>query len=159
MILLVSVFFIIIPVTTGSIEKIILNETEKAEASELEEVEIQIMTFDDYMDDIFGEKADIATAVLKHESSLNLKAKHYNCRYINEKTGKLYSTSCKKEDIKKAWSVDCSIAQINVKGTVCPSYLMTLEGSMKATEEIYKNQGLNAWVSYKSGAYLKFLNV
>lgn len=150
-ILLVSVF-IIISKTTDAKEITILSETEKVN-------EIQVMTFDDYMDHIFGEKADIATAVLKHESSLNLKAKHYNCRYINPNTGKLYSTSCKKEDIAKAWSVDCGIAQVNVKGTICPSTLMTLDGNMVAVEKIYNEQGLNAWVSYTTGRYKKFLPI
>jgi len=148
-ILLVSVF-IIIPKTTDSKEEIILAETEQID-------EIKVLTFEEYMKDIFGEKAVIATAVLTHESSLNLSAKHYNCRYINPNTGKTYSTSCKKEDKSLAWSVDCGIAQVNVKGTVCPSELMTLEGNMLAVEKIYKNQGLEAWVSYTTGAYVKYL--
>jgi hypothetical protein len=115
------------------------------------------LTFEQHIEHIFGENAKIATAVLTHESSLNLKAKHYNCRYVSAKTGKLYSTTCKKGDSGKAWSVDCGIAQVNVKGQICPSNLMTLEGNMVAVERIYNEQGLKAWVSYKSGAYLKFL--
>jgi len=115
------------------------------------------LTFEQHIEHIFGENAKIATAVLTHESSLNLKAKHYNCRYVSAKTGKTYSTTCKKGDLEKAWSVDCGIAQVNVKGQICPSNLMTLEGNMVAVERIYNEQGLKAWVSYTSGAYLKFL--
>lgn len=109
-------------------------------------------TIDDYIHEIFGSKATIAKAVLTHESEgLKLDSKNYNCRY----NGK--STFCKPQDRKKAWSVDCGISQINVKGTECPADLLTLEGNMKATEKIYKEQGLNAWVSFKNGAYKRFL--
>lgn len=109
-----------------------------------------------YIDDIFGENAKIATATLMHESGLILDNIGYNCHYYN-KDGKKYSTSCRIEDRPKAWSVDCGIAQINVKGKVCPSKLLTLEGNMEAVEKIYKEQGLNAWYSYKNGYYKKFL--
>ncbi len=108
-------------------------------------------TTEQRIQNIFGNKAKIALAVLKHESGLKLNAINYNCRY----NGK--SKTCKKKDIKKAWSVDCGIAQINVKGKVCPSSLLTLDGNMNAVEKIYKEQGLNAWVSFKTGAYKKFL--
>ena len=67
-----------------------------------------IKTQEQYIQEIFGAKAKIATAVLKHESGMKLDAVNYNCRYDNR------STFCKKGDTAKAWSVDCSIAQINV---------------------------------------------
>ena len=123
----------------------------------VEETEVEPLTFEQHIERIFGENAIVATAVLTHESSLNLKAKHYNCRYVNEVTGKTYSTTCKKGDSQKAWSVDCGIAQINVKGLVCPEKLITLEGNMEAVERIYKEQGLKAWVSYTTGRYKKFM--
>lgn len=110
-----------------------------------------IKTQEQYIQEIFGAKAKIATAVLKHESGMKLDAVNYNCRYDGR------STFCKKGDKAKAWSVDCGVAQVNVKGTVCPEHLFTLEGNMKAVEKIYNEQGLNAWVSYKTGAYKKFL--
>jgi hypothetical protein len=106
---------------------------------------------EDYIKEIFGDKAKIATAVLMHESSMKLNAINYNCRY----NGK--SKSCKRGDEKLAWSVDCGIAQVNVKGRVCPKHLFTLEGNMKAVEKIYKTQGLKAWVSYTTGRYKKFM--
>lgn len=123
----------------------------------VEETEVEPLTFEQHIEQIFGENAIVATAVLTHESSLNLKAKNYNCFYTNPETGKRYSKSCNKEDRHLAWSVDCGIAQVNVKGQVCPNNLMTLEGNMIAVEKIYKEQGLKAWVSYTSGAYKKFL--
>lgn len=113
----------------------------------------------EYIDDTFGVDAKIATATLMHESGLVLNKKNYNCHYYN-KEGKRYSTSCKTiADREKAWSVDCGIAQINVKGKECPARLLTLAGNMEAAEKIYKTQGLNAWVSYTSGAYKKFLSI
>lgn len=112
----------------------------------------KIKTVDEHIVEIFGAKAKIAKAVFIHESEgMKLDAVNYNCYYGGR------STFCKKEDRAKAWSVDCGLAQINVKGTVCPKSLLTLEGNMKAVEKIYKTQGLNAWVSYKSGAYKKFM--
>ena len=117
----------------------------------LEASDQPIKTQEQYIQEIFGAKAKIATAVLKHESGMKLNAINYNCRY----NGK--STFCKKGDEYKAWSVDCGIAQVNTKGTVCPEHLLTLEGNMKAVEKIYKEQGLNAWVSYKNKAYLQFM--
>ena len=117
----------------------------------IEAGELPNKTQEQYIQDIFGAKAKVATAVLKHESGMKLNAINYNCRY----NGK--STFCKKGDEYKAWSVDCGIAQVNTKGTVCPEHLLTLEGNMQAVEKIYKEQGLNAWVSYKNKAYLQFM--
>ena len=109
-------------------------------------------TQEQYIKEIFGANAKIATAVLKHESGMKLTAINYNCRYDGK------STFCKPGDRSKAWSVDCGIAQVNIKGKSCPIRLLTLEGNMMEVERIYKQQGLNAWVSYKSGAYKKYLN-
>lgn len=106
---------------------------------------------EDYMQKIFGDKAVIATAVILHESGDNLKAINYNCIYGGK------STFCKPQDRAKAWSVDCGIGQINVKGKVCPRELLTLEGNMQAIEKVYKTQGLNAWVSYTTGRYKMYL--
>lgn len=108
-------------------------------------------TADDYIHDIFGRKAKIAKAVILHESNGELDSINYNCIYGGK------STFCKTKDRAKAWSVDCGIGQINVKGQVCPPELLTLEGNMEAVEHIYQEQGLNAWVSYTTGRYKKFL--
>jgi hypothetical protein len=110
-----------------------------------------VITLEQHIQQIFGSKAKVALAVLKHESNLKLNSINYNCRYNGR------STFCKKGDEYKAWSVDCGIAQINTRGQICPKELLTLEGNMKALEKIYKEQGLNAFVSYKTGAYKKYL--
>lgn len=109
------------------------------------------ITLEQHIQRIFGSKAKVALAVLKHESNLKLNSINYNCRYNGR------STFCKKGDKEKAWSVDCGIAQVNVKGKVCPKELMTLDGNMKAVEKVYKEQGLNAWVSYKNKKYLRYM--
>jgi len=119
--------------------------------------ELQIpLTLEEHMASIFGEKSEIAIAVLKHESGLKLDAKNWNCIYYNN-SGSKYSTFCKPQDRHLAWSVDCGIAQVNIRGKECPSELMTLEGNMERVREIYEKQGLNAWVSYKTGRYKKYL--
>lgn len=116
-----------------------------------EELEIVKPTFEQEMERIFGDKIEIAYAVIQAESSNNYKAINYNCYY----NGK--SKSCLKEDRSKAWSVDCGVAQINVRGKTCPPQLLTKEGSIPYIEKIYKTQGFNAWVVYKTGAYKKWL--
>lgn len=109
------------------------------------------LTQEQWISKIFGDKASVAKAIIFHESQNSLNAKNWNCMYGNK------STFCKKEDRPKAWSVDCGIGQINVKGTVCPPELLTLDGNMKAIEVKYKTQGFSAWVSYNTGAYKKYL--
>lgn len=116
-----------------------------------QELEIIPLTVEQHVQVIFGNKAKIALAVLKYESGLKLNAINYNCRYDGK------SKSCKKGDISKAWSVDCGIAQVNVKGKYCPESYLTLEGNMQQVEKIYKEQGLDAWVAYKTKAYLRYL--
>lgn len=128
---------------------VVLSLTTYPQRGSTEELPI---TLEQHIERIFGDKAEVALAVFKHESEgLKLDAKNYNCIY----NGK--STFCKKGDEAKAWSVDCGIAQVNIRGKVCPPELLTLEGNMKAVEKIYKQQGLNAWVSYKNGKYKQFL--
>ncbi len=134
-----------------------------AEPVEISVAEEVVMTLEQHLEKIFGDNAEVALAVLKHESQLKLDAKGWNCHYyktviVDEKeVQRRYSTSCKIADRGNAWSVDCGIGQINTKGKVCPARLLTLEGNMEAVEKIYKAQGLNAWVSYKTGRYKKYL--
>jgi len=109
------------------------------------------ITFEGEIQRIFGNKSNIAFAVFKHESNAKITSKNWNCVYNGR------STFCKKEDRIKAWSVDCGYFQINVRGLVCPTEYMDKLTSLKRVEEIYKQQGLNAWVSYKTGAYKKYL--
>jgi hypothetical protein len=117
-------------------------------------------TFAQGIERIFSDKTEIAKAVFFHESNNKLDAINYNCIYTKyDEDGKpiQYSTSCKKGDESKAWSVDCGAGQINVRAKTCPEELFTVEGTLVAIERIYKTQGLNAWVSYKTGRYKKYL--
>jgi len=116
-----------------------------------EPIEIVNPSFEQEITRIFGSKSEIALAVFEHESRNNIDSINYNCRYNG------ISTFCKKGDENKAWSVDCGVAQINVKGQVCPSQLMTKEGSIPYIEKIYKEQGLRAWVSFNNKKYKEFL--
>jgi len=123
------------------------------------ELEIVPPTYEQEVQRIFKDKANIALAVFKHESSGSETSKNWNCFYykkVNDKQVR-YSTFCKKIDREKAWSVDCGYFQINVKGKVCPLEYMTRVGSLERVEKIYKQQGLNAWVSYKNKKYLQFM--
>lgn len=156
--LFLGVLIILIPPyrDTYKVEPIQIKEVKKVAVKTVKKIykEPEIIVSQetqDYIDDIFGEKSEIALAVLKHESRLNINAIHYNCIY----NGK--STSCKKGDKKLAWSVDCGIGQTNIRGKICPTKLMTLKGNMEKVREIYNSQGLNAWVSYQTLAYLKFM--
>ena len=116
-----------------------------------EELEIVQPSFEQEITRIFGSKAEIALAVFEHESNNDIDSINYNCRYDG------ISTFCKKGDEKKAWSVDCGVAQINVRGQVCPPQLLTEMGSIPYIEKIYKEQGLKAWVSYNNKKYKDFL--
>jgi hypothetical protein len=117
-----------------------------------QDIEIVKPSFEQEITRIFGNKAEIALAVFEHESNGgDIDAINYNCRYDGK------STFCKKGDKSKAWSVDCGVAQINVKGQVCPPQLLTKEGSIPYIEKIYKEQGLRAWVSFNNKKYKVYL--
>lgn len=109
-----------------------------------------------YIDEIFGDDAEIMTAVLKHESGLRINAKNWNCHYYDV-DGKRVSKSCKVADRPQAWSVDCGIGQTNIKGQECPAEWMTLAGNMAEVKRRYDAQGLRAWSSYTNGGYKKFM--
>lgn len=130
---------------------VLVNQPKIAGAVTVDMFPPKVLTKEEYMQKIFGDKTKIATAVILHESGNSLSAINYNCIYGGK------STFCKPQDRAQAWSVDCGIGQINVKGKVCPKELLTLEGNMKAIEQKYKTQGLNAWVSYSTGRYKMYL--
>lgn len=106
----------------------------------------------------FGDDSKLMTAVFMAESSLNPVAVNWNCTYVNDK-GKTYSTSCKKPDRIRAWSVDCGVAQINFVGKECPRILFDpVENLRIAKVEKYDKQGLKAWSVYNNGSYVKYLD-
>lgn len=153
---------IIAPVVVSSEVPVVVKTVTKKKIVSKSNVVIPVVTPEVkvHIEEVFGKDSKVATATLMHESGLVLNKKGYNCHYYKtNKKGVLirYSRACDTADRHLAWSVDCGIAQINVKGQVCPPKLLTLEGNMEAAKKIYETQGLNAWYSYKSGAYKKFL--
>jgi hypothetical protein len=109
--------------------------------------------------DVFKDDFKTAYAVFRAESGLRPDAKGYNCMYTAP-DGTHYSTACKTEDRYRAWSVDCGIAQINVKGQECPAELMDPAYNIqKAYEWKFKNsKTFHAWSAYNNGSYKSFIN-
>lgn len=101
----------------------------------------------------FGANSGVMLAILAAESSLNPRAVNYNCFYGGK------SRSCNKEDRHLSWSVDCGIAQINKKGNVCPEELFDIQTNLNEAKKIMASQGLNAWVVYSNGTYIKYLGL
>lgn len=108
--------------------------------------------------DAFGKDGELMVAVAIAESTqYNTNAINYNCEYTRA-DGSKYSTSCKKEDRKNAWSVDCGILQINQRGQTCDEEMFDPEKNIAKGVEIYKSQGLRAWSAYNNGSYKKYLD-
>lgn len=105
---------------------------------------------------VFGEDAKTALAIFKTESALNPKAQNWNCHYYDE-NGKRYSTSCKAEDRKNAWSVDCGVAQINhitpTNNKECPAELFDPKKNIAMAKEMFDRRGFQPWVTYNMGYY------
>jgi len=89
----------------------------------------------------------VAIAVAKGESGLDRYAMGWNCRYWNETKKKMESKSCKPEDRKKAWSVDCGIFQHNVIGLTCPAELFEIDENIKLAKKKYDGRGWQPWVA------------
>lgn len=104
----------------------------------------------------FPEDPDTAVAVAKGESGLDKYAIGYNCHYWNN--GVRYSTSCKKEDIGKHWSVDCGVWQINVVSKSCPDNLFDPEENTKIAKDMWSKRGWQPWVAWKNKQYLNHYN-
>ena len=110
---------------------------------------IKVLTLDDHLTQVFGEEAHLMKAIAMAESNLEVNQVSYNCR-INGK-----NKPCRKRSL--AWSSDCGLLQINVKGKSCPPHLLTIEGNLKEAKKIKDEQGLRAWAVYKSKRYKKYL--
>jgi LysM repeat protein len=121
-------------------------------ARDLSEADIE-----DYIYQMFGSQGPIALSVFRHESGLNPNAKGWNCRYWSSSKRRWVSQACRPQDRSRAWSVDCGVAQINVRGQNCPAHLMTVEGNLSAAVAKYEEGGWNRWVSYQTRAYRKYL--
>lgn len=100
-------------------------------------------------------EARTMSAILEAESHHNPNTVNYNCYYT--KDGKKYSTTCKKGDEGKAWSVDCGIAQLNYYGKVCPSWTMQPEVAIIKVKDMVTKRGFQPWVAYNNLSYKKYL--
>jgi hypothetical protein len=108
----------------------------------------------DYIISQFGlqEAVNYALPIFTGESGLGLTEKGYNCYYYRP-AGKKYSRACDVKDRHLAWSVDCGIAQINVRGKHCPAHLYTLEGNIAAAKRLYAERRWQPWIQYTRGHY------
>lgn len=95
------------------------------------------------------------------ESNLNHNAQNWNCYYNKDETivystkvKGSHSTFCKKGHRAYAWSVDCGVMQLNVKGKVCPKE--SIDEHLKKAADLSKIQGKEAWVTYKEGKHLTY---
>ncbi len=110
----------------------------------------------------FPGNGEIMVAIAKAESRLNPNAVGYNCYYngdtvYDHKVNGAVSKACKKSHRQYAFSVDCGVMQMNVKGQTCPTELFDVEVNIKSAVELSKRQGLGAWVAYKTKAHEKYL--
>lgn len=98
------------------------------------------LTLEQKLEKVFGEKAHLMKAIAHAESDLDEKQVTHNYR----EDGTIKST-------------DCGLLQYNVKGSICPAHLLTIDGNLKAAKERLDEQGLRAWTVYRTGAYKKYM--
>lgn len=108
-------------------------------------------SIEDRIRSVFGKDARTALAVFTVESGLKADSKGWNCRYEGK------SMACKKADRHLAWSVDCGVAQINVKGKECPAELLEPQHNIEHAKGMFDRRGWQPWVAYNSGKYKEHL--
>ena len=99
--------------------------------------------------DKFG--ADVVSQsllVAKHESGWRYNAQGWNCLYDG------VSAPCKVQDRSNAWSVDCGIMQINVRGTVCPVELFDIKTNISKAVAMYEHRKWSPWVAANKLGYV-----
>ena len=89
-----------------------------------------------------------AISVAKNESGWRPDAKGWNCHYEGK------SMACKPQDRENAWSVDCGLMQINVKGKECPSELLDIKTNILKAYAMYKRRLWQPWVSARNLGYV-----
>jgi hypothetical protein len=62
--------------------------------------------------------------------------------------------ACKPEDRENAWSVDCGLMQINVKGKECPSELLDIKTNILKAYAMYKRRLWSPWVAARNLGYV-----
>lgn len=89
-----------------------------------------------------------AISVAKNESGWRHDAIGYNCHYEGK------SAACKVEDRSNAWSVDCGLMQINVRGQTCPVELLQVRPNIERAYEMYKRRAWQPWVAARKLGYV-----
>ena len=108
-------------------------------------------TVEDKIKEYFPRNWKTMIAIAHAESGMNMGAIGYNCYYNG------VSKACKKEDRSKAWSVDCFVLQKNYPGRkTCPDGV-TLDMHLREAAALSRVQGLEAWVTFNTGAHKKHL--
>ncbi len=127
----------------------------KVVPSQPETVEDKIMHY-------FPRNGKTMIAVAKAESQLKMSAVNYNCWYdSNGKISTYYikngGRSCKKEDRKYSFGVDCFVLQAHYPGRkTCPTDV-TIDEHLQEMAELSKARGFQPWVSYNLGLHTKYL--
>lgn len=101
--------------------------------------------FEQYGADVMNESFDVA----KNESGWRHDAQGWNCIYDGK------SQACKAQDRHLAWSVDCGLMQISVKGTVCPKELFDIKVNVSKAVAMYERRGWSPWVAARSLGYVR----
>lgn len=104
-------------------------------------------TVEELVVEIFGNSSATALKVFKGESGLRADAKGWNCYYGD------VSKACAKQDRHKAWSVDCGVAQINVRGQECPDDLMDARKNLERAKSMFDRRGWCPWYVAKKMGY------
>ena len=101
--------------------------------------------FEKYGTDVMNQSFNVA----KNESGWRHDAMGWNCRYDGK------SQACKPQDRKNAWSVDCGLMQINVRGTECPKELFDIKVNISKAVAMYERRSWSPWVAAKNLGYVK----
>lgn len=144
----------------GNKEKVYVSEKQNEIAFLMPVVVTPPPTIEDKIKAYFPKSWKTVIAIAHAESNMKPHAVNHNCYYkgktvYKERVKGAISTFCKDGHESYAWSVDCGILQVNIKGTTCPDW--TLDEHLKVASELSKKQGLEAWVAYKNGNYKKYL--
>lgn len=119
----------------------------------------KVLTTEDKIKEYFPRSYKTMIAVAHAESSMNPNAVGYNCYYYKGKATntpvKGGSKACKVEDRNFAWSYDCGLLQVNNGKKECPKE--TIEEHLQRAADLSRVQGLEAWVTYNTGAHEKHL--
>ena len=125
-------------------------------------VVIPEQTTEDKIKEYFPKSYKTMIAIAKAESGLNNNVVNYNCWYdskgnISTKYIKNGGKSCRVEDRKYSFGVDCFILQAHYKGSkTCPDGV-TIDMHLREMAELSKSRGFQPWVSFNLKMHEKYL--